>query len=235
MLDTQYALFRDLDRRSVAGGCTSGDCLSAVQAKRQIIESEMNRENPLVADVLAGRSTFVTTYDSFSRTFRGLRRFVPMPHDARENERLAHLAKIVPNVGHFVRRSFFAADNPVAGIVYGVVAACAVSLVWAHSVRGEAEGPSGGSGPAEMFMGLAVMCGFAGFVVGSAAMLKYRTRDSRMIHAREAAAYMDLNYGFFRSGDDAAWEEFIRVQCLNGPGGAKVAAVPRMASGPKTA
>jgi hypothetical protein len=44
-----------------------------------------------------------------------------------------------------------------------------------------------------------------GFIFGSLAMLKYRTRDYNMIHAREAAGYLDLNLEFYRSNDDEAW------------------------------
>jgi hypothetical protein len=212
MLDTQYALFQELDRRCVARGLDEKECRAAVQAKRAIIESGLNCENPVVREVLAGSTTFVATYDSFSRRFRGLRRFVPHRHDAALNERLWQLARIVPNVRHFTRRSIFATDNPVTCVLYSQICAFAVAMVWEHSIRADADG---GVDVADDHLGLylALACGFAGFVVGAAVMLKYRTRDPNVIHAREAAAYMDLNYGFFKTGDDAAWAECIRAQC----------------------
>src|SRR5690606_31189666 len=111
--DTQYELFQDLDRHCVAGGVQTSECLEAVRRKRDAIQSALNQQNPLVREVLAGRTTFVAIYDEFSRGFRGIRRFLPLPHDEVHNERLENLAKIVPNTAHFARRSIFATDNPV--------------------------------------------------------------------------------------------------------------------------
>lgn len=212
MLENQYALFRDLDRSCVAGSLSEADCREAVRLKRASIESPLFRDNPLVREVLAGGTTFVEVYDSFSRGLRGLRRLVPLPHNRAHNERLACLAQIVPNVRHFLRRSVFAADNPVTCFFYGLLAATAVSLIWAHSVHGDSEGPSGDDDGASPQLYLALAFGFAGFIVGSVSMLRYRTRDPKHIHAREAAGYMDVNYAFFRSGDDRAWADFIRAQ-----------------------
>jgi hypothetical protein len=206
MRDNQYAIFRDLDRRCVSRGLEIGECEEAVRAKRSLIENDLNHGNPLVRDVLAGRTTFVAEYDFFSRRLRGIRRFVPQPHDAGHNERLRHLSVILPNVAHFLRRSAFAVDNPVNGLLYGLFASLAVDLVVLHAQRDEGEG----NGGLPLYLGL--VFGFAGFVAGAAAMMKYRTRDPKVIHAREAAAYMDLNYAFFATGDDHAWAEFIRMQ-----------------------
>jgi hypothetical protein len=208
MLDNQYVIFRDLDRRCVARQLDSGECRHAVEAKRALIESGLNQGNPIVRDVLAGRTTFVAVYDSFSRGLRGVRRFLPRPHDAAHNERVRHLAQIVPNVAHFTRRSLLAIDNPLIGLFYGVVASLAVDLVASHALRDDADHAPMGS----FAVFLAVAGGLMGFIAGALAMLKYRTRDPKVIHAREAAAYMDLNYGYYRAGDLAAWAEFIRVQ-----------------------
>jgi hypothetical protein len=52
-------------------------------------------------------------------------------------------------------------------------------------------------------------------------MFKYRIRDYKHIHAREAAGYMDMNYGFFRQGDEGAWAECLRAGA--GPAGAPLA------------
>lgn len=216
MLDTQYALFQRLDRRCVAGSLDAGECHAAVLAKRSIIESEINRENPLVRDVLAGRTTFVETYDGFSRRFRGIRRFLPLPHDASLNERLWQLAKIVPNVQHFTRRSVFATDNPVTCVIYSQICAFAIGTVWEHSIRADLDLAAEPSDD-HLRLYLSLACGLAGFVVGAAVMLKYRTREPKGIHAREAAAYMDLNYGFYKTGDDAAWAECIRALGASAP------------------
>jgi hypothetical protein len=141
-----------------------------------------------------------------------LRRFIPHRHDTAWNERLECFEKIVPNVKHFTRRSIFAADNPITCLAYGIVASLAIGLVWNFSTRGDGDGPGDGAGGRnpQFYISLAFAC--AGFLAGSAAMLKYRTRDPHRIHAREAAAYMDLNYAFYRSGNDRAWSEFISQQ-----------------------
>ena len=184
MADTQYELFRDLDRHCVAGGVQAPDCLEGVRRKREAIMSALNRDNPLVREVLAGRTTFTAIYDEFSRSFRGIRRFLPMPHDDEHNERLEHLAKILPNVRHFVRRSVFATDNPITCTIYGVVASAAIALVGTHAVAADGDGESLDGVTIAM---LAIFCGFLGFVAGLLAMYKYRTRNPNSIHAREAA------------------------------------------------
>jgi len=209
MADTQYELFRDLDRHCVAGGVQEPDCLQAVRRKRDVITSALNQQNPLARDVLAGRTTFVAVYDEFSHKFRGVHRFLPMPHDDALNERLEHLARIVPNVGHFVTRSIFATDNPVTCTLYGAIASVAVTLVGAQVVSGENDG-----GTIDGFTGalLAVGLGFLGFVAGGFAAYKYRTRNPNRIHAREAAAYMDLNYNCHRTFDDEAWAKFVALK-----------------------
>jgi hypothetical protein len=206
MQDTQYAIFRDLDRRCVAGGLEIGECRNAVEAKRSIIEGEINQANPIVKDVLAGRTTFVAEYDSFSRGLRGVRRFLPRAHDSVHNTRVRQLGEVVPNVGHFVTRSVFAVDNPINGFVCGILASFAVDMVVVHALRDEADG----AGLLPFYLGLCFA--FAGFVAGCVATLKYRTRDPQFIHAREAAAYMDMNYAFYGTGDERAWAEFIRMQ-----------------------
>jgi hypothetical protein len=222
MADTQYELFRDLDRHCVAGGVQEGDCLEAVRRKRACIDSQLNRDNPLVREVLEGRTTFAAVYDDYSHAFRGLRRFLPMAHDERHNERLEQLAKIVPNVRHFVRRSALAADNPVTCTLYGLVASSAVSLVWTHALNSDAETGGAGGLDSVMVFALALALGLVGFIAGLFAMMKYRTRDPNVIHAREAAVYMDLNYNCHRTFDDAAWARFVALKtapCAPSPGG----------------
>lgn len=213
MADTQYELFRDLDRHCVAVSMNSTDCREAVRRKRESIDSLLNRENPLVREVLEGRTTFTAIYDGFSQEFRGIRRFLPKSHSEAYNERLECFGKIVPNVRHFTRRSLFAMDNPVTCAFYGVIAAVAVSLVWAHAQRTEVEGASGMEGfSLGTLIALALGCGAAGMFAGLFAMLRYRTRQSDSIHAREAAAYMDLNYTCHRTGDDGAWAKFVALK-----------------------
>lgn len=209
MFDVQYHFFRDLDRRCVAEGQTEEQCTNVVELKRRTIDSALNRSNPLVAEVLAGRTTFVETYDGFSRAFRGVRRLVPKTHDAGWNERLDQLAQIVPNVRHFRRRSLLAADNPLGLTVYGVLAGAAVRVLVAAGAESE-EGTvlPWADAPAVIVAGMAAL----GFAFGTAAMFKYRIRDYGQIHAREAASYMDLNYGFFRAGDSRGWAECLRTE-----------------------
>ncbi len=208
MFDVQYHFFRDLDRRCLSEGLTEAQCAAVVELKQQTIGSALNRSNPLVAEVLAGRTTFVATYDGFSRAFRGLRRFVPKTHDAAWNERLEQLARIVPNVRHFRRRSLFAADNPATLTVYGIAAGAAAHAVLTGDLEaGEAPPPFLADGATLV----AVVAGI-GFAFGTAAMFKYRIRDYKQIHAREAAGYMDLNYGFFRAGDLRGWTECLRAE-----------------------
>ena len=225
MRDNQYQLFRDIDRRCVAGGLKTDECTEAVRLKRASIESDRFRNIPLVQAVLEGSTTFVEAYDSYSRAFRGIRRFAPHPHDHEWNARLEQLASVVPNVRHFVSRSLFALDNPVTCTIYGLIAAAGIALVLAHASRGDDDAAdaletanrtdaiaSADAVTDQSFVVLFVLCGIVGFMAGVFAMLKYRTRDSSMIHAREAAAYMDLNYGYYRIGDDRAWAQFIHLQ-----------------------
>lgn len=209
MPDTQYELFRDLDRHCVAGGVQAADCLEAVRRKRACIESALNRDNPLVREVLSGQTTFAAIYDEFSRKFRGVRRFLPMPSDEAHNQRLEHLARIVPNVQHFTRRSVFAADNPVTCAIYGIIASLAVALVWRHLVTTDT-----GAGEAQTVPVLALACGFGviGFLAGLFSALRHRTRNPHKIHAREAALYLDLNYNCCRTFDDEAWAKFIALK-----------------------
>jgi len=211
MRDNQYHLFRDLDRRCVARGFKEADCAEIVNRKKQSIDFILIKENPVVREVLSGENTFVGIYDSFSRSYRGLRRFVPQEHDDALNARLEYFSRIVPNVSHFRRRSVFAADNPVTCTLYGVIAGLAADLIWAQLIHdfGGAVGESGRDAAAYYFLG--VIFGFGGFVVGTVSMMRYRTRDPRQIHAREAAAYMDLNYEFYRNQDDGGWAHFIRA------------------------
>ncbi len=209
MFDIQYNFFRDLDRRCVAEGVTDAQCAAVVELKRKTIGSALNRSNPLVAEVLAGRTTFVATYDGFSRSFRGLRRFVPKSHDAEWNARLEQLALIVPNVRHFRRRSLFAADNPTTLTLYGAVAGLATWAVLSGDVEpGEAAPLPWAGAPTALVAGAAAL----GFAFGTAAMFKYRIRDYKQIHAREAAGYMDLSYGFFRADDNQGWAESLRAE-----------------------
>lgn len=206
MADTQYELFRDLDRHCVAGGVLERDCLEAVRRKRACIESELNRDNPLVRDVLEGRTTFTAEYDRYSHAFRGIRRFLPMAHNETWNQRLEQLGKIVPNVRHFTRRSALALDNPLTCALYGVVASLAIALVLNHAMDGDNDVDTFDS---VMAFGLGLGLGLAGFIAGLFAMMKYRTRAPNAIHAREAAAYMDLNYHCHRTLDDEGWARFV--------------------------
>jgi len=211
MADTQYELFRDLDRRCVAGGLDEEECSEAVRKKRASIESESIQRNPLVQEVLAGKTTFVALYDSFSREFRGVRRFIPHRHSPEKNERLRYLGQIIPNVKHFTRRSVLAMDNPLIGIVYGVVTAFVFGTLLLRPDRSEEVTERLSTGVSWQFI---LLCagGIAGFLIGLVAMFKYRTRDPQHIHAREAAAYMDLNYAYYRLNDNDAWARCIRVQ-----------------------
>ena len=212
MHDTQYALFQELDRRCVAGDFKGEECAESVRLKRASIEFEQSRGNPVVRDVLGGRRTFVSEYDAFSHMLRGVRRFLPMPHDGALNERLRCLAKVVPNVRHFTRRSLFAIDNPVTTAIYGFVASIVLELVLGLTLRSEADEMEVTS--AAGWSGGWFTVGFTllGVLIGSLAMLRYRTRDAKQIHAREAAAYMDVNYEFYLRGNDRAWGEYIRRQ-----------------------
>lgn len=212
MHDTQYALFQELDRRCVSGQFQEADCTESVRHKRASIDLEKSRGNPVVNDVLTGTTTFVGEYDRFSHMFRGVRRFLPMPHHAACNERLRHLAKIVPNVRHFTRRSLFAIDNPVTAGFYGFLASSALLVVLALVLRSEAddEAVSLEAG----WTGGWLTLGFTavGVLAGCLATIRYRTRDAQKIHAREAAAYMDVNYEFYGLNNDRAWAEYIRQQ-----------------------
>jgi hypothetical protein len=213
MVEHQYSLFRDLDRRCVSGGLNELDCKETVRKKRSLIESELNQRNPVAREVLDGRTTFVGIYDSFSHAFRGFRRFVPLRHDVAWNERLENFGKIVPNVRHFARRSIFAADNPIACMLYGLVASFAIGLVWKINEHSDAVPGDPRDGSLQIW--LTAACMIIGLVVGLYAMIKYRTRDANHIHAREAAAYMDLNYECFHAFDDGAWARFIVLKSEN--------------------
>lgn len=213
MFDVQYNFFRDLDRRCLSEGLDAQQCAAVVELKRKMIGSPLNRSNALVAEVLAGRTTFVATYDRFSRDFRGLRRLVPKTHDADWNERLEQLAHLVPNVRHFRRRSLLAADNPLNLTLYGALAGFAAGVLISFSAIG---GMEPGEAAAGLVSGpqLSLVAGMAtfGFASGTAAMFKYRIRDYKQIHAREAAGYMDLNYGYFLAGDLHGWADCLRSE-----------------------
>jgi hypothetical protein len=228
MAETQYELFRDLDRHCVAGGVHDKDYLEAVRRKRACIDSQLNRDNPLVREVLEGRTTFAAVYDRYSHAFRGIRRFLPMAHDDAWNERLEQLARIIPNVQHFLRRSALATDNPMTCALYGVVASAAVSLVWMHAASGDNDG---GEFNSVVVFALALGLGCFGFGAGLFAVKKYRTRDPHRIHAREAAGYMDLNYNCYRTFDDEAWAKFVALKTTPpGCGGAPASAMPSMSA-----
>lgn len=209
-MDNLYRHFQDLDRRCLSDGLKQERCAEVVALKRRTIESPRFKGNPIAAEVLAGRTTFVAVYDAFSREFRGLRRFIPKSHDPEWNERLDCLAQIIPNVRHFRRRSYLAFDNPLGSVIYGIIAGLGIAVILAI------EQTSGGEpgDAAELVTGshgttLMALMGGVGFIFGSVAMLKYRTRDYNVIHAREAAGYMDLNYAHCRAGDDAAWAHML--------------------------
>lgn len=212
MIDNLYNYFRDLDRRCLAEGLKHEHCLEIAAHKRRTIESQQFKGNPVAASVLAGTTSFVEVYDSFSHEFRGLHRFVPKSHDPSWNERLDHLAAIVPNVRHFRRRSLLAFDNPLGPVLYGIIAGFGIAVIWASE---QAIGAEPGEA-VDFVMGkhgtmLMALMAAVGFVFGSLAMLKYRTRDYNQIHAREAAGYMDLNYGFCRAADNEAWARMLQI------------------------
>lgn len=205
-MENLYSFFQDLDRRCLSEGLKQDRCAEVVALKRRTIESPRFRGNPIAAEVLAGRTTFVATYDGFSHEFRGLRRFIPKSHDPEWNERLDCLAQIVPNVCHFKRRSYFAFDNPLGSVLYGIVAGLGIAVILAsEQTSGGEPGDAAALVAGRQGTRLMALMACVGFVFGSIAMLRYRTRDSKVIHAREAAGYMDLNYAFCRAGDDAAW------------------------------
>jgi len=210
MADSQYDLFRDLDRRCTRSDVTLADCREAARKKRAIIEGELNQTNPLVREVISGQATFTGIYREFSQGLRGIRRFLPLPHHRALNERLEHLAKIIPNVDHFKRRSLLAADNPLTTAVYAVIASFGLGFVWNAANRESIPAESAGvAAEGHMQLLVAALCGFGGFGLGLYAMLRYRTRDNQRIHAGEAARYMDLNYECYGRLDDAAWAEFM--------------------------
>ena len=211
-MQTLYSIFQDLDRRAVSEGMRRERCEEIVGMKRRTIETAQFKNNPLIADVLAGRTSFVAIYDSFSREFRGFRRFVPKSHDPVWNERLDNLSQVIPNVRHFKRRSYLAFDNPCGSVIYGAIVGIGISIITAlgQSSGGEpGDAVDVGTG-AQGRMLMYLMAG-AGFVFGSIMMLKYRTRDYNQIHAREAAGYIDLNLALFRANDDAAWARMFEV------------------------
>ncbi len=210
MKQNQYTVFKELDRKYVAGGFQESEGKTIVAQKRECIESLVSQSNPLVHDVMDRKITFAETYDSFSRSFRGYRRFLPHRHDTVSNERLENLGKIVPNVIHFKRRSLFAADNPIGCVIYSFLLSIIAGGLWAQTLTESGEKVSYNafvSSDGQLF--LSIGFALAGLVVGLAAMLKYRTRNAKQIHAREAAVYMDLNYGFYRSNDDRRWARLV--------------------------
>lgn len=210
MSETQYDLFRDLDRHCVAHDFDPDACREAVRRKRALIEFHQN--NPIVRDVLEGRQTFVQAYEVRSRAFRGVRRFIPHRDVPEWNQRLEDLGRIIPNVGHFTKRGLFSIDNPVMCALYGAGGALGVSLSLVHAQRDDRRG--GGSGSLivgdDFPLSFTLLMGIFGFLLGLFAMLRYRTRDARRIHAREAARYMDLNYAFYRNNDDEGWAHCVR-------------------------
>jgi len=213
MADSQYDLFRDLDRRCTVGDVTLEHCLEAARKKRAIIDGELNQTNPLVREVIAGKATFTDIYREFSQGLRGFRRFLPLPHHRAQNERLEHLAQIIPNVDHFKRRSLLAADNPSTTAVYAVIASFALGFIWNAANRDTTPTESAGiADEGHVQILVAALFGFAGFGLGLYAMLRYRTRDNKRIHAGEAAQYMDLNYECYGRLDDAAWAEFMHAK-----------------------
>lgn len=114
---------------------------------------------------------------------------------------------------HFRRRSLLAADNPCNLTLYGAVAGLAVGVFLSFGGAGGAEpGAAAAALLSRMQAAIEAAMAGAGFVLGVAAMFKYRIRDYKSIHAREAAGYMDLNYGFFRRRDDAGWAECLRAE-----------------------
>ncbi len=213
MEQNQYTVFKELDRKYVAGGFQGSEGKVIVAQKRECIESLVSQSNPLVHEVLAGNGSFAETYDSFSHSFRGYRRFLPHRHDIVSNERLETLEKIVPNVAHFKRRSLFAADNPIGCVFYGLLLSFIAGGLWAQTLTESGEKVSYSLfvfSEGQFFLSVGFV--LAGLIIGLAAMLKYRTRNAKQIHAREAAVYMDLNYGFYRSNDDERWARMIEPE-----------------------
>ncbi|HUG12495.1 MAG TPA: hypothetical protein VMM36_15865 [Opitutaceae bacterium] len=214
-MENLYRHFQDLDRRCLSDGLNQERCVEVAALKRRAIESSRFKNNPIAAEVLAGRTTFVAVYDSFSHEFRGLRRFVPKSHDPEWNERLDCLAQILPNVGHFRRRSYFAFDNPLGSVLYGIVAGFGIAVILAiEQTSGGEPGDAVNLLTGSHGTTLMALMACVGFVFGSIAMLRYRTRDYKMIHGREAAGYMDVNYAFFRESDDAAWARMLDAGTL---------------------
>lgn len=210
MVDSQYELFRNLDRRCTTDEITAEECLEAARKKRAIIDGELNQTNPLVREVIEGKTTFVAIYREYSRGLRGIRRFLPLPHDRAGNERLEYFARIIPNVEHFKRRSLLAVDNPVITAVYAVIASFGIGFIWNLANRDGAPADAAGlAAEGRIQFLVAALFGFVGFGIGLYAMLRYRTRDNKRIHAHEAAGYMDLNYDCYRRFDDASWAQFM--------------------------
>jgi hypothetical protein len=209
-MENLYRYFQDLDRRCLSDDLKQERCAEVVVLKRRTIESPRFKGNPIAAEVLAGRTTFVAVYDAFSHEFRGIRRFIPKSHDPDWNERLDYLAQLIPNVRHFKRRSYLAFDNPLGSVIYGIIAGLGIAVILAIA---QTNGGEPGEA-AQLVTGshgttLMALMGGAGFVFGSVAMLKYRTRDYNVIHAREAAGYMDVNYAHCRAKDDTAWARML--------------------------
>jgi hypothetical protein len=87
-MENLYRYFQDLDRRCLSDDLKQERCAEVVVLKRRTIESPRFKGNPIAAEVLAGRTTFVAVYDAFSHEFRGIRRFIPKSHDPDWNVRL---------------------------------------------------------------------------------------------------------------------------------------------------
>ncbi len=210
MNETQYYQFRDLDRRCVSRKFDPEACEEAVRCKRALIE--FHRNNPLVREVLEGKTTFVSAYIEGSRAFRGFRRFLPYRADVDWNQRIGDLGRIIPNVEHFRRRGLFSIDNPISCGTYGFVLSLGAGILLGHAQRDERGSSSVGtllSGD-DFPLSFSLLLIVFGVLFGLFTMLRYRTRNPRQIHAREAALYMDQNYAFFRKNDDAGWACFIR-------------------------
>lgn len=210
MTETLYAQFRDLDRHCVAQKFDPAVCREAVKRKRALIE--FHQANPIVRDVVAGRKTFVSIYEIGSRSFRGIRRFIPHRSDPDWNQQLDDLGRIIPNVQHFRRRGLLSVDNPVMCAVYGVAVSVGVTVLTTHAQRDDralADGSGFANGDG-FPLSITLLLLIFGFLFGLFAMLRYRTRNPRQIHAREAAAYMDLNAAYFRANDDEGWATCIQ-------------------------
>ncbi|HEY5553072.1 MAG TPA: hypothetical protein VIK52_14360, partial [Opitutaceae bacterium] len=97
-------------------------------------------------------------------------------------------------------------DNPLGSVLYGIIAGLGLAVILAvEQTSGGEPGDAAALVTGTHGTTLMALMACVGFVFGSIAMLRYRTRDYKMIHAREAAGYMDLNYAFCRANDNGAW------------------------------